>query len=422
MDAGGAPPPIPSPLPRYLLPRALEALADTPVVYLVGSRQCGKTTLARQLPEHGHPARYLTFDDLDVLAAARADPVGFVAGFEGAVVVDEVQRVPEVALAIKASVDRDRRPGRFFLTGSADVLALPQIAEALVGRMEVLTLRPLAQCELDRRGGDWVDRLFAGGPLGEPAAMEPPPGKLWERILAGGFPEAIQRVRLERRDAWFDAYVTTLLVREVSELVAIDRLDTLPRLLRILATRSASLLNVSELSRVTELPLTSLRRYLTLLETAFAVTLLPPWSAGGRGKRLVKAPKLHVADSGLLAHLLGAGPVPATTLGHLRGPLFEGFVVQEVAKLASWSRVRPRLYHFRSHAREEVDLVLEDSAGRIVGIEAQAGATTTSSDFSGLRALRQLAGDRWIRGLVVHGGARTVPFEADLHAVPASEL
>ncbi len=403
---------------RYITSQVLAALADTPVVVLTGARQTGKTTLVRALASSAHPARYLSFDDAGVLAAAQADPAGFVAGLDGPVVLDEVQRVPQLFLALKAGVDRDRRPGRFLLTGSANVLLLPRLAELLVGRMEVLSLWPLAQSEIAGVGASFVDRVFVDPPFSVSSEAWP---QLLDRILRGGYPEVLGRASAARRQAWFQSYITSLLQRDVRDLVNVERLTALPRLLSLLATRAASLLNTSELSRTSGIPLSTLKRYLALFETTFLIQLLPAWS-GNLGKRLVKAPKLFLSDTGVLASLLGANHRLLERDRTLAGPLLENFVVMELFKHVSWSQVRPRLFHFRTQTGQEVDLVLEDAAGRVVGIEVKASASVSAKDFKGLRTLAEAVGEGFLRGLVLYAGTESIPFGGAFHALPVQAL
>ena len=419
-------------IPRHLTPRLLEALSDTPVVFLTGARQTGKSTLARAIAEREHPARYLTLDDATTLSAAAADPQGFIAGLGGPVVLDEVQRVPELFLAIKAAVDRDRTPGRFLLTGSSHVLMVPQLSEALVGRMEALTLWPLSQSEIETPaggGGDrcLVDGLFAAetGATGAPvcghtrgeglAAILP-------RVLAGGYAEAVERQAGARRRAWFGAYVTTILQRDVRDLTQIEGLSELPRLLSLVAARAGGMLNFSELSRSSGLPQTTLKRYMALLEGTYIAQSLPAWSAN-LTKRLMKSPKLLMIDTGLMAHLLGVGgeddlPVHSP----LTGPLLEVFAVQELQRQSTWSASQPRLYHLRVQTGHEVDLVMEDHRGRLVGVGVKAAATARADDFRGLRFLQEQLGERFVRGVVLYTGRETVPFGERLHAVPMEAL
>ncbi|MCP9441170.1 MAG: ATP-binding protein [Nitrospira sp.] len=405
-------------LPRHAADRLRTALADRPVVLLHGARQAGKTTLVRAIAEE-RGARYVTLDDLTMLAAARDDAAGFLAGFAEPLVLDEVQRAPELLLAIKAAVDRKRTPGRFLLTGSANVLLLPRLAESLAGRMEIVNLWPFSQGEIEGAVEGFIDAVFTDAP--------PVPGRssssvrLTDRILRGGYPEAFSIESAERRRAWFDSYVTTILQRDVRDLSRIEGLTELPRLLSLLASRPMAQLNFADLSRGTGLPQTTLKRYFALLETVFLVRLLPPWYAN-IGKRLVKTPKVLLTDTGLAAHLMGIDRGRVAEDRGLLGGLTENFVAMELVKQAGWSMDPPTLYHFRTHEGDEVDFVLERRGGMLVGIEVKSAATVTAADFKGLRTLAELASRRFHRGIVLYTGAEIVPFGATLFAMPVEAL
>ncbi|TVQ30440.1 MAG: ATP-binding protein [Phycisphaeraceae bacterium] len=403
-------------LNRHIRTTLLAALADSPVVLLQGARQVGKTTLLRDLVEHERPARYITLDTPAALSAATSDPGGFIAGMRGDVVIDEVQRAPQLFPVIKESVDRDRRPGRFLLSGSANALALPRVADHLVGRVEVVTLWPFSQGEIEGAREGFIDALFAeDAPHWPTGTMDR--AELLARIVAGGYPEAVSRTSVERREAWFDSYITTVLQRDVRDFSGVEALSSLPRLLSLLASRAAGLLNYADISRSLGTPQTTLRRHFELLRAAFLVRTLDAWSSN-LGLRLVKAPKLCFVDSGVLAHSIGFRAERADSSPGL-GPLVENFVAMELARQAEWSAARPKLFHFRSHdTGREVDIVLEDRAGRLVGIEVKASATVVTEDFRGLRALAEAVGDRFVRGVVLHLGRESVPFGADLFACP----
>jgi len=407
--------------PRYLLENFTDALSDTPVVLLNGARQTGKSTLVRSLIDGGRAARYLTFDDAAVLALAAGNPEGFLVGLERPVILDEVQRVPELFLALKAVVDRDRTPGQFILTGSVDVLSLPRIAESLAGRMEILTLRPLSQGEIGGVRERFIDAVFAEALPSVRIVGEGGKRELLEAVLRGGYPEVLLREREERRRAWFSAYITTILQRDVREQSNIEGLTEMPRLLALLATRCAMLLNFSELSRGLGIPQTTLKRYMALLETTFLVEMLPAWS-GNMGKRLVKSSKILLVDTGLCAYLQGGDLDRLEAMPHVAGQLVENFVAGELAKQSAWSLRDVRLYHFRTQSGQEVDLVLEDRAGNVVGIEVKSAESVTPDSFKGLRLLADELGDKFRRGVVLYGGRETIPFDARLHAMPIRAL
>ena len=404
---------------RKITDRIAVALSDTPVVLINGARQTGKTTLVRSLVRERVDARYFSLDDAAVLAAAAGDPTGFVAAGDGLVVIDEVQKVPDLLPAIKLAVDRDRRPGRFLLTGSAHVLTLPRISESLAGRIEILTLWPFSQGEIAGTPEGFVDAVFSSDP---PRLGDEPPGSpdLRTRVVLGGFPEVLERADEDRRRAWFASYVSTILQRDVRDLANIESLTDMPRLLSLLASRVSGLMNKAEISRDADIAYATLDRYLALLQMTFLFQPLAAWS-GNLGKRLTKAPKVHLCDSGLAAHLMGmigGRPRDPTTIG----PLIESFVAMELRKQASWARTQVSLYHFRTAARREVDLMLEDGAGRVVAIEVKASATFGKRDIGGLRSLAHDLGKRFHRGVLLYGGETVVPLGDRLQAMPISAL
>lgn len=402
--------------PRFIGPSVGHALADTRVVLLAGPRQSGKTTLAKQFGKEG--MRYLSLDTPAILDAARGDPLGFVRGLDRAI-IDEVQRAPDLLLAIKQSVDEDRRPGRFLLTGSANLMALPKVADSLAGRMETLHLLPLAQCEVQGGQGHWLETVFAGTP---PATQKPMLGTGLETIvLGGGYPEAIARGTSRRRTAWARQYIDSLVQRDVREIVDIHKLDLLPRLLRALAQVAGQPCNFALLGGQLGIDQKTVMRYLAILEHLYLLRRIPVWS-GNELARIVKTPRFQFIDSGLLAALTGATP---ETLARERGPfgrLLESFVFGELLKMISWSDESWRLSYYRDHDQYEVDFVIENAAGGVVGIEVKAGATVRGGDLGGLRKLAGLAGKRFVAGIVLYDGEQVLPMGEKLWLAPLSAL
>lgn len=401
-------------LSRYLAPRLREALRDTPAVLIHGPRQSGKTTLARSVGEpRGY--RYVSFDDESVRAAARNDPIGFVNGLPIRTILDEVQRVPEIFTSLKAAIDHKRTAGRFILTGSANVLLVPRLADSLAGRMGLLRLHPLAQCELAKERSRFLDALLRGNI--RTAIADPLGISLSERIVAGGYPAALARRTPARRRAWYRDLVETQIQRDVRDVTRIHSFEALPRLLTLAATHTARLINVSELAAPFQITRQTIHEYVTVLERVFLLERLPPWHSN-RLSRLVKTPKLHIGDTGLACALIGTD---AATLHKDRarlGPLLETFVLQELRRQASWRPIPIEFFHFRDRDDFEVDIVLEQGDIAVAGVEVKAAATVTDADFRGLRKLRDAAGRRFTAGVVVYDGAAAVSFGGNLFAVP----
>jgi len=409
-------------LSRHIKDKLLEALSDTPVVTLNGARQTGKSTLVQKLAEKDYPAQYLTLDNIGALSAAKRDPVGFLEGISGPVIIDEAQRVPELLLAIKAEVDRNRQPGRFLLTGSAHILNLPRLSDTLAGRMEILTLWPLSQGEIENRKEGFIDFLFGKETPSLKNNQINGKNDLIRRILAGGFPEVLSRPKMERRRAWFESYLSSILQRDIRDLANITGLTDLPRLLHVLASRAGGLINYADLARDSGLNQVTLKRYFTLLEGIFIARTIQPWFTN-RIKRIVKSPKLYLCDSGILAHLLDLTEERLKRDPHLIGALFENFVAQELMKQRTWSRARPNIYHFRDYIGNEVDFVLEAPDRKmLVGIEVKSSATVGANDFKGLKILSETLGKNFHRGIVLYTGQEIVPFGKNLHALPISFL
>lgn len=405
---------------RNIQGKLISALKGSPVVFLSGARQTGKSTLIRSMVEDAYPAAYITFDEVGMLSAARADPKGFVSGLSTPVAIDEAQRAPEIFLPLKAEIDRSRTAGKYILTGSANVLFLPRLADALAGRMEVLTLWPFSQGELDGVKDKFVDAVFSDRfPSMTLPSLDRP--KLIDRIVRGGYPEAMTPKAADRMNSWFGSYVTTILQRDVRDLARIEGLTALPRLLSILAARASSLLNIAELSSSAAIPQTTLKRYLTLLETTFLIALLPSWTSS-RSQRLIKSPKVLLCDTGLLAYLLGADAGELGKGNSFLGQLLENFVGMELIKQISWNTTNAQIFHFRTLRGQEVDILLEDRKGRVAGIEVKASATPDSSDFRNLKILAEIAGRKFHRGIVLYTGADVIPFGRELYAVPIHAL
>lgn len=404
---------------RNIFSRLLDAMSTSLVVLLTGARQTGKTTLMELIAEEkGYT--YSTFDDLRILAAAREDPIGFIADLKKPTILDEVQRVPEIFLPIKQDIDKHKKAGRFILTGSANPLLVPHLSDSLAGRMEILNLWPLSQGELRGIQEKFIDSVFSHSfenfecePLDKQALIE--------MLIHGGYPAMQQLDSESRMNAWCSSYLTTILQRDVQDLAKIEGLAHLPNLMILLASRVSGLLNAAELSRTSGIPSATLHRYLQLLQTLFLVLLVPTWSIN-HTKRLTRSPKIYLVDTGLISYLNGANLNRLMTDSRMTGAFFENFVVSELYRQATWCDMRIRIYHYRTtQGSFEVDLVLENAEGNIVGIEIKSSETVHAGDFKGLKNLQEAAGRKFIRGIVLYLGPR-LPFGKDLYALPINSL
>lgn len=406
-------------IPRHLTPMLREALADTPVVCLLGPRQSGKSTMAR----HCDPERaYINLDDRNYLALAQSDPEGFIDSLPERVTIDEIQRVPELTLAIKRNVDGRRRPGRFLLTGSANLLQLPRLADSLAGRMECLYLQPLTEAEKVRASGRFLEAWVAGelaaelAPSRVPAASELP-----ARLVVGGYPEALARSpRRARR--WQQQYLQSIIERDIQDVADIRAGREVARLLEYLSHQTASLLNVSAMANALGHTRPTIERYLDVLEKLFLIRRLPAWHSN-RSKRLVKAPKIHVCDSGLAAALADLRPEHWNPERIRFGHLLESFVVQQLMAMGGWHDGEPRFGHYRDKDQVEVDMVVE-VAGKVWGVEVKAAASVQPQDARGLMRLADINGRRFGGGLVFYDGNAVLPLapERNIHAAPLATL
>ena len=402
--------------PRFAKTRIEEALSDTRVVLISGPRQSGKTTLATEIASDKIP--YLTLDDATALQSAQDDPVGFVRGLDRAV-IDEVQRAPDLLLAIKNAVDDDKAPGRFLLTGSANLMTIPKVADSLAGRMEVIRLLPLSQAELIDKRSVFIDRAFSAQ---TPVADQTVVGDdLVDAVLSGGYPEALGRKRWGRKQDWYHGYLDALVQRDVREVAQIEQLAVMPKLLSVLAEHSGQLVNYTGIGAALGLNHVTTRKYVRVFESIFLVHTLQPWFTN-RLKRLTKSPKLHFLDAGLLAAMRDVSPDTVRKDKTSFGPILETFVFSELRKIASWSDQRCTFSHFRDKDKNEVDIVLENRRGELVGVEVKSSATVTADDFSGMRKLAEACGKKFVQGLVLYDHDQVVPFADNMFAAPISSL
>lgn len=392
---------------------------DTPVVCLLGPRQCGKSTLAQRLASN---RAYMSLDDRNIYQLANADPQGFIDDLPEFVTIDEVQRVPELFLAIKRSVDANRKPGRFLLTGSANLLQLPRLADSLAGRMEWLGLHTFSEAEKEGAAGDFLEQWFSGKlditltGTGVPKASELP-----HRIVAGGYPEAFQRKPARARQ-WQDQYIQSIIERDIHDISQVKDGSDVARFIEYLAHQTAQLLNVTEIAKALGHTRATVEKYLAILEKLYLVRRLPAWHKN-HGKRLVKAPKIHICDSGLAAALSGTTEAMWMENRSHFGHLLESFVLQQLALQASWLSPQIRMWHYRDKDKVEVDCVLT-RGNQIWGVEIKAAGTIKPTDSKGLRRLAEQSGSDFRGGIVFYDGATVLPIDRDLnlYAVPISKL
>ena len=404
--------------PRYAERPLVEALSDSPAVLVNGPRQCGKTTLVR-LVGGSMGYDYISFDDDVARTAAAEDPAGFVAGLSQRAILDEVQRVPSIFTALKQRIDRSGAPGQFLLTGSSQVLLVPLLSDSLSGRMEILQLHPLSQSEIYRSSPNFLDDLFQGA--FRTFATSRLADDLAGRVAGGGYPAALARATARRRANWYRNYVETQLQRDVRDMSRISNLDVLPRLLSAAASQTARLYNLSSLAAPFQLSRPTIGDYVNLLERLFLVEQLPPWHSN-RLNRLVKTPKLHLGDTGVGCALLGLNPGALAQDRALLGQFLETFVFQELKRQAVCQEQPLSFFHYRDKDQVEVDIVIERGGTAVAGVEVKASATVMTSDFRGLRKLKEASGDRFTAGVVLYDGEIASSFGEGMFAVPIRSL
>lgn len=407
-------------VPRQIRPLVLDLLTESRAVAILGARQVGKSTLLLDLAESDYPAQVITLDERATRAAAAADPTEFVARLKTPVAIDEAQRVPDLLLAIKERLDRDNTRGQFLLTGSANILALPTVKDALPGRVDYMNLWPLSAAELAAGTNEnFVDRLMRGAP---PELDDAPLGRgaYAERIARGGYPEAQGR-GLRGLRSFFSSYLPSIVERDVADVANLRAPEALDRLLHVIAARTGGLASFQGMGVDLGLDKNTVHSYTRALENLFLVRALKPWHVN-LGARQIKSPKLYIVDSGLLCYLLRANARRIETDDAVAGAAFESFAAMELLRLADVSEAEASLFHYRDKKGREVDIVLESGAGEIAGVEVKSAASVGRDDFAGLRRLRNKLDARFKAGVVLYTGERTLPFGDRIWAVPLAGL
>ncbi|WP_207387353.1 ATP-binding protein [Legionella rowbothamii] len=401
--------------PRQIKSRMEIAMQDTPVVLINGPRQSGKTTLVQ---EYSLDLPYYTLDDENILNSVKQDPVGFINRIDKAI-IDEIQRAPELLRAIKLSVDQNREPGRFLLTGSANLLALPQVGDSLAGRMEILTLFPLSQAEIQCRENHFIKyAINQSWPNQAPSTEE---SDIISQALTGGYPEMLTRSAPARRNTWAKSYIKAIVERDVKDISSIEKLVEMPRLLEVLAQQSGKLTNFTQIGGQLNLDTKTTQKYVGLLETLFLVQQIRPWH-NNTLSRITKTPKIHFIDSGLLASVNRITTESIEVDKTSFGALLETWVYGELLKMSTMEDDPWNIYYYRDKDQFEVDFILENHARKIIGIEVKASHTIINQDFRGLRKLASLAEKDWVSGIVLYNGDRCLSFGDNLWAIPFSLL
>ncbi len=405
--------------PRYAIKNVEEALMDTPVVFVAGPRQCGKTTLVKNVIDHRW--QYITLDDQTQYTIAKADPVGFITNLKASkIALDEIQRVPDLLLTIKQIVDESRSEfGHFLLTGSSNVLVLPQVLDSLAGRIETIMLNTLSECEINNTQPSFLSTLLAGqSPQNKTKRIR---DYLINRIVTGCYPEPLTRTQPRRVQAWYKQYVKSLIQKDVKDIDHIAHPKKMQKLLQLTAYYSAKLINFSEIGSMLELDRITTKKYLSLLEHLFLINELPAWHTN-EYKRLIKTPKLHIVDTGLACAIRNITKETLQQSPIELGFLLETFVYNELRKQAEWIDDTLTFYHYRDKDQVEVDFIIENAGGDCYAIEVKASATLNERDFSGLHRFKNIAGNRFKCGILLYDGDHTAGFGENIFAVPFSAL
>ncbi len=404
--------------PRFSTEKIKIALTDTPVVFVMGARQSGKTTLVKSLIDNAW--EYINLDDQTQFEIAQNDPVGFIRNLPAKrIAIDEIQRLPELFIAIKQAVDENRTPGRFLLTGSANALLLPRLSDSLAGRMESVHLGPLSECEIQGNQPTFLSKLLSQEvPTTHDKRIR---DHLIQRIIVGCFPEPLQRSTEQRSSAWYQQYINSLIQRDIRDLTQIDHPELMTKLFRLTAFYAGKLSNLSEMGSKLGLSHVTIKKYMALLEQLFLVERLPAWHSN-EYKRLIKTPKIHPADTGIICAVRELNSKRLIQQPEVFGLLLESFVYNELRKQATWLNNQLNFYHYRDKKKVEVDIIIENAMGDCFAIEVKASATLTPKDFAGLERFKTIAGSRFKQGILLYDGDHSTAFGDKLLAVPIGAL
>ncbi|HRE41391.1 MAG TPA: ATP-binding protein [Ignavibacteria bacterium] len=401
---------------RNIEANLITALKDTPVILLNGARQSGKTFLLKEMVRKKIISDYITFDNIEPFTVATREPEDFLNRFKGSVILDEIQRIPEIFVSIKANVDRKRTPGKFILSGSADIFQLPKLTDSLAGRIEIHTLYPLSQLEINNKKGSFVDYIFSKKNRWD-SLPKVSRKKIFSSIFRGGFP-SVQNKPLNRLNDWFGSYINTIIQRDIRDISKIEKHSDIPGILEVLASRTMQLYNNAAISSSLKLPQTTMTRYIKLLRMVYLVDFMRPYSRNIT-KRISKAHKLYFTDTGVISFLLN---LSSSFDNPFRGQIFENFVIMEIIKQISWSKVKPKIYFYRDFDGNEVDLILELRGGDFIAIEIKASTSVKPNDFKGLKMLKAQTGNKFLKGFVIYMGDNIYPYDKDIYSLPVNTL
>jgi len=394
--------------PRIIETLVKEAIKYFPVILITGARRVGKSTLVMKLFEN-----YITFDDITTYLSAKEDPSSFVKLLEKPVIIDEVQRVPEVLLAIKQDVDKSRKNGSFILTGSANVLGFKSLADTLAGRMAILELFPLTCKELNKKTENVLEVLFDEKFAKVPVKIDE--NLLIERVLTGGYPEVNNINSIKGKYLWFSSYITTYIEKDVRDIGELRNMDKFFKVLNLLASRSSAILRKTDIAKSSGIDVKTLDNYLKLLELIYIVHFLKPYSEN-IGKRFIKSEKIFFIDSGILSYLLGVFTKKDFLHSPYKGLIFETFVFGELLKGVKYSATPSELYFYRTQEGKEIDFIVR-RGDKLIAIEVKFSRKVSKNDFKHIIDFKK-SSEKNVKGFVIYTGERVLPFGEELYALP----
>lgn len=401
---------------RFLKNSINEMTRLFPVVYLAGPRQSGKSTLVKNFLQ---PDRdYFTMDNLQTLSSAKQNPQEFIKLCKNPCVLDEIQRCPELLLPIKEFVDESQKKGHFLLTGSADILAMPQVSDSLAGRMAIFELLPLSVQEIFGKQKSWILEIFTNPSVdvfSDKSNLTY--DDICQLVITGGYPDVYKSNSKKHKSIWFESYIKTMLERDLRELSDYKSITRTNRLFQLLALRSATIVNIMDFARSSDIPASSIAIYLDALESLFLIKRIPGYYSN-LNNRLTKAPKIYLVDSGLMCHQVDIASVKNPWEHREWGQVFETFVVNEIRKQLSWLDTSISLYHYRTHQGKEIDLVLENKQQEIIAIEIKASQKITSAMSKNFAQIKNDTGDKFKIGLIIYPGNSIEILGDRVYAIP----